>query len=1020
MRPAVTMQFVSVLRVFPLKMLMFVTALVMGSTLSAQEPVTPAEPPPPAETATQLDTIEVTGSRIRSLTADSPSPIQVLTSRDIERSGVTNIQELLLKIPAMGAPALSRTNSNFLTSSAGVATIDLRGLGTDRTLVLVNGRRFVSGIPGSAGVDLNTIPTDFIDRVEIFTGGASAVYGSDAMAGVVNIILKRNAQGLTADFQKGESAKGDDKKEKFSLTGGLTSADGRGDVITHFGYSSQGIVRGMDRAGNEIDNIPLAFLTGDIADIFTFQTPFLSSFAPQGRIFTTGGSRTFDANNNIIPVSTNGADTNGDGLGDGPGATGFNRQAFRTLAVPTERYLFATSGELRFVDDHAAFFEGTYNQTQTRSALEPFPMDSADGTGGLYPASGVGPAEFDVGGVTMANPLIPAGLLALMTDTDGDGFRDYSFSRRLAEVGNRGNTADRDTFRVLAGLKGEVLDLWNYEVFTAYGSTKESQVSSGQVNVLNFRNAMEAVPDVNDVDNDGDTTDAVCRDANARAQGCVAANIFGFNTLTPEMVRYITAPGLLATFTEQRMVGGTTSGNVVDLPAGPLGLAVGGEYRVEFSRSEFDPLQQAGLNAGNAIPRTEGQFNVTEYFAEVRVPILAGLPFVDSLTATAALRLGDYSTVGNVVSYTGGLDWAATKDIRARTTVSRSTRAPNIGELFSPPSQNFPTILDPCAGVTENDTSTLGQRCLADPGVLANVQANPDTLDGDGDGNTTEGIFTLNQADLQGTSGFDRGNPDVEEEVGDSFTLGLVWQPSNIDILKDMSFEVDYFDIQIDDAIVSTPRQFLLDQCFGGGDQSFCSFVTRRPADVGANSAGSISRVDTSVSNSGGLEASGYDMTVDWAGAVGPGRLSTQLRYSHLIRGAVIPLPGADADPFDGEVGSAKDKAALQVGFEAGRWSVRMLGTHIAKSYLDDQFLAGFDAAPESVSVPAETYFDVQAGFKWMAATFYVGVDNLFDAKPPRFDTNGLITGGTTGTGTASGVYDAIGQRAYAGVRVEM
>jgi len=947
--------------------------------------------------AVELERVQVTGSRVRSLTADSPSPIQVLTAKDIAQSGVTNIQELLLKSPVMGTPAISRTNSNFATASAGVATIDLRDLGSDRTLVLVNGRRFVAGVPGSAAVDLNTIPTDFIERVEIYTGGASAVYGSDAMAGVVNIILKRNFQGLALDAQHGISAEGDDKKDKVSLTGGVSSADGRSNLMAHFGYSNQGVVYAKDRKGNEVDNISRAFLTGDPADMFIFDAPFLSSFSPQGRVFTTGGSRTFDANGNIIPVDTNGA--NGT-------PTGFNRQEFRTLAVPTERYLFATSGQSQIADNHRAFFEGTYAQTQTRSRLEPFPLDSADSVGGLYPATGNGPAEFDVNGTILANPLIPASLLAMMTDTDGDGLRDYSFTRRLSEVGTRGNVADRDTFRVVVGVDGTIVDGWDYEVFGAYGVTKESQVSSGQVNVLNFRNAMEAVPDVDDIDGDGNKTEAICRDANARAQGCVPANIFGFNTLTPEMLRYITAPGLLATFTQQRVAGASFSGEPIQLPAGPLGVAGGVEWREEYSRSEFDPLQQAGLNAGNAIPRTEGKFDVKEGFVEVKVPLIKDVPFAKWLGVSGAIRKGDYSSVGGVLSYTLGAEWTPVQDLRVRATKARSTRAPNINELFSPPSQNFPSVTDPCVGVTATQTGTLAERCRAAPGVNANIAAN--------------GSFTLNQADLQGTSGFDRGNPNAEEEVGNSYTVGFVWQPTNVEFLRRASFEIDYYNIEIEDALVSTPRQFLLDQCYNGGDQAFCQFVTRRPANVGANSAGSLARVDTAVTNSGGLDSEGYDLTVSWADKVGPGRLSSRLTFTRLADGSVTPLPGATPDPYAGEVGSAKNKFALNVGYNWGPWSLTTLTTYVGKSALDDQFLAGFGAEPGSITIPSKTYLDLQGGYTWRKATFYVGIDNALDTKAPRFDTNALITGGTTGAGTAADVYDAIGQRYYAGVRIKL
>lgn len=948
--------------------------------------------------------VEITGSRILSIGAQSPAPIQVLTSEDIAKSGVANVQELLLKLPSLGTPAISRTNSNFSTASAGVATVDLRDLGTDRTLVLVNGRRYIAGVPGSAAVDLNTIPTDFIERVEILTGGASATYGSDAMAGVVNIILKKAFSGVSINVQYGQSEKNDDKKGVASVTTGLVSQDGRSHIMAHFGYTKQGAVYSNRRAGNEIDNISTAFLTGDAADLFNFTTPFFSSFSPFGRIFfdtngaAAGGgtSRTFDANGNIIAVNTNGA--------GGAPATGFNRQEFRTIALPTERYMFATKGELAIAENHSVFFEGTYAQTQTRTRLEPFPLDSADGTGGLYPATGVGPAEFRVGGAIVANPLIPAGLLALMTDTDGDGLRDYSFTRRLSEFGSRGNAADRDTFRALAGFKGTLAKVWDYEWFLGYGATKESQVSSGQVNVLNFRNAMEAIPDINDVDGDGNTTEAICIDAQARQQGCVPANIFGAGNLSAAAIKYITAPGLLGTFTSQKQTGGIVRGEPFTLPAGPVSVAVGTEWREEFSRSEFDPLQQAGLNAGNAIPRTEGEFHVSELFAETRIPLVKNAPGVKSLVFNGAVRGANYSTVGSVSSWTAGLEYSPISDIRFRGTSSQSTRAPNINELFSPPSQTFPQIVDPCAGVTAATPGELGTRCRAAPGVAANIAANG-------------GTFTLNQADLQGTSGFDRGNPNLQEEVGKSWTLGIVYTPS---FLRNLSVELDYYKIDIDDAIVSTPRQFILSQCYTG-DASFCQFVTRRPANVGANSAGSISFVDSASTNSGGLSAQGFDLTINYADRIGPGRLNTRWQYTRLSKGSVVPAAGSAPDVYAGEVGSAKDKFSLDVGYSMGPFSIATTTKYIGKSALDDQLLVdGFGVPAGSVTVPAKTYFDFQVNYTLGKSTWYVGMDNAFGTKPPRFDTNALITGGTTGAGTAADVYDAIGRRYYVGVRLAL
>lgn len=939
--------------------------------------------------------VEITGSRILSIGAQSPAPVQVLTSDDIAKSGVANIQELLLKLPSLGTPTFSRTNSNFATASAGVATVDLRNLSEDRTLVLVNGRRFIAGIPGSAAVDLNTIPTDFVERVEIFTGGASATYGSDAMAGVVNIILKKNFNGVIIDAQLGESEKRDDKKQKLSLTGGLTSADGRSHLMAHFGYTREDAVYSSRRV--PVDDIPRAFLTGDGTQLYDFVSPFYSSFAPQGRFFNTvtGASRTFDRQGNLIPVLTNGTG------GTGVNATGFNRQEFRTIAIPTERFLFAAKGESAISDSFSFFYEGTYAQTQTRSRLEPFPLDSADGVGGIYP-NGVVPAEFRVNGNIVANPLIPASLLAFLSDSDGDGLKDYQFTRRLAEFGNRGNVADRDTFRYLGGIKGTLANTWDYEAFVAYGATKETQVSSGQVNVLTFRSALEAVPDVADVNGNGNTTEAICQDAFARTQGCVPVNIFGYGTVSPAALKYITAPSLLSTLTSQKLTGGVIRGEPFKLPAGPVAVAAGFEARAEYSRSEFDPLQQAGLNAGNAIPRTEGSFNVKELFGEIRVPLLKDLPGVRSLVFNGALRGADYSTVGSVSSWNAGLEWSPVADVRFRFTGARSTRAPNINELFSPPSQDFPQIVDPCGGVTATDTGTLADRCRAAAGVAANIAANA-------------GVFTLNQADLQGTSQFQRGNPALSEEVGKSWTLGLVYTPS---FLRNFSMEVDYYKIQIDDAIQLYPDQFILNQCYTG-DASFCRFVVRRPNNVGANSAGSISFVNNQTANTGGLFSEGVDLTINYADRVGPGRLTARLTWTHLLDDWTRPTNDSEKDFRKGEVGFAKDKLALTTGYTMGPFSVSGTLTYIAKSDIDDQLLVGgFGLEKGSFSVPAKSYLDLQGSYAIGKSTLYLGVNNALGTKPPRFDTNGLINGGTTGAGTAADVYDAIGRRYFAGVRM--
>ncbi|OON64151.1 TonB-dependent receptor [Massilia sp. KIM] len=964
-----------------------------GVTLGMQAAYAQTAPAAPAAGNASTAVVQVTGSRIAAPGAESPSPLQVLSSADIAASGATNLQELLLQNPTMGTPAISRTNSNFSTASAGVATVDLRNLGTSRTLVLLNGRRFVAGIPGESAVDLNTIPTDFIERVELLTGGSSATYGSDAVAGVVNIITKRAFNGILLDAQMGETyEQGDDQKRKASLTFGTSSEDGGSFIMGHLGYSRQGAVMSRDRKFAAVDQQSKMTIDGDPAGAFVPVRPFYSSFAPQGRFFHDTGSYTYDAAGNVIPFNTNGT--------NGQAATGFNRSAFRAIAVPTERFLLATTGELKLNDNHSAFFEGNYASTRVSTNIEPYPLGAED----IYPASGGQvPAEFMVGNSLVRNPIVPQYLYDRISDTDGDGLRDYYFTRRMADFGNRTSRAERDTFRLATGLKGIVLDKFNYEVYGAYGQTKEAQSSSGQVNVLNFRNALEAIPDVDDLNGNGLTTDAICRDANARAQGCVPANVFGFNALSPEAVRYIAAPGSLETVTTQTLVGGSVNGDLWELPAGALSFATGFEWRKEESRATPDALTQAGLNAGNAIPETLGDFSVKEVFVEARVPLLKDVAFAKALNFQGAFRAGDYSTVGRTNSWNAGLEWQPVNDVKFRATRALSTRAPNINELYQAPSQDFPTgIQDPCLGVTATSQGTYDAACRAAPGVAANIAAN--------------GSFTLNQSDIQGISGYNRGNPNLREEKGRSTTVGVVWTPRSIEALKRFTFTADYFKIKIADAIVGTDRQYALDQCYGGGDQSFCNFITRRPAAVGANSSGSLEFIDTAVSNSGGLGTEGVDITASWNDKVGPGRMNARIAYTYVREGWDRPTPDAELNPFAGEIGAAKNKAIVNLGYQWGDFNVQTSIGYIGKSYLDDQFQAQFDLPSKALGVGSRTYTDLQLTYALRKSTeLYFGLDNVFDTKAPPIISG--LPGNSTGTETDAGTYDAIGRRFYVGLR---
>lgn len=954
--------------------------------------------------------IIVTGSRIARPELVSASPLQIVDAQDIDNSGAVNVQQVLLENPTMGTPTLSRTNSNFLTSSVGTATVDLRNLGINRTLVLVNGRRFVPGIPSSSAVDLNAIPTQFIERIDILTGGASSIYGSDAVAGVVNIIYKTDFEGIEAHGQLGVSERGDDTRKQANLLMGTNFDDNRGNIIVHLGYSDEGAVFSRDRAnlGSELDQISCVFFTGDANDIFTPCRPFFSSFAPQGTFLVTnpatGGlmSRTFDRQGNIRTVNTN--CVTGIPFEPIPGCvpSGFNRSAFRTIAVPTERYLMALNGNYEITPGIAAFVEGTFAQSRTVSELEPFPLagdDIFEATGGFFPVETQLPD-----GTIVRNPLVPQALFDLTTDRDGDGLRDLGIaSRRLLEFGPRGNTANRTTFRFLTGLKGDVFRGWNWDAYYSYGETTESQRGEGQVNVLNFAEALQAIPDPV-------TGVPICANPEARARGCVPVSIFGFDTISPEAVDFIEAPSSRTTRTSQQLAGANLSGDLFQLWDGPAGFAIGTEYRKEYSEENNDALTEAGLNAGNALPSSKGQFDVIEGYTELVLPILRNRPFFHDLTLSGAVRVSDYSTVGRTLSYNAGVEFAPVRDVRFRAVYARATRAPNIGELFTPPSQTFPPgLIDPCLGIGPTGGGIVGEQCRADPGVLANIAEN--------------GVFTLTQADLQGVSGFGRGNPDLNEEKADTITLGLVVNPTSISWLRNFAFTADYFNVKVDDAIAATGRQTVLEQCYVQGNQTFCEFITRRPTQVGLNSPGSLEFIDVAPTNSAALEVEGLDFTLSYRSAArlpmfGNGAINARIAYTHMLKGFTKPLPESPKNPFVGEVGAPADKVFGSLSFDTDRWGATVTGNYIGASYINNTFLEAFDFEPfKDGRVPAEFYANAQLRFTpGSNYEFYTGVDNLLDNDAPPIITG--LPGSNTGTETNAGTYDPIGRRFYAGVRL--
>lgn len=950
----------------------------------------------PAAEEPSDDIIIVTGTRLPLPARLSAAPVQVVTADAIRTSGAINLQDVLQQNPLFGTFAsTSRTNSGFTSFGGGLATISLRNLGTERTLVLVNGRRMVSGSPNNQAVDLNSIPTGFVERVDILTGGASAVYGSEAIAGVVNIITRRGFEGIEADARFGISEKGDNAERKFDLTAGTNFSEGRGNVMLHAGYSRQGAVYSRDRKRSAVDQASIGALTGKIDQLFDLQRPALSPIPSQGLFFNGLGQPlgTIDANGAFGAFDLN--------------RDGYNRAANRQIAVPVERVLLAGNARYEFTPAAVLFVEASYTRSVTRTVQEPFGAQSST----IFPETfGLFPVEQRLAdGTVFANPFVPPGLRAQLFDATGDGLRDIGFSRRLTELGNRGARAVRKTWRVVGGLEGDIAPSWHYETYADFGRTDEAQVSHGLFNGLNLRSALVVTRDA--------AGNLVCASPAARAAGCVPANIFGPNRLSASAIDYLRVDGLRDAFASQLTAGGSLRGTLWNpWGAGPIEVAIGGEYRRERSATTSDPLTVAGLNGSPATPNTAGSFNVKEAFAELVVPLVRDKPFFRSLELRGAGRISDYSTVGTVVSWNAGLTWRPSDDIAFRVARARATRAPNIFELYQGGLQSFPTgLIDPCVGVTATSSGTLSDTCRSFAGVNANIAAN--------------GAFVQTRADAQNISGINGGNPALREEKADTLTAGLVVTPRSVDALADFTLTVDYVRTRIKGVIVPVPRQFILQQCFVAGDPAYCQFITRRPVQ-GATSAGSLRTIDSGQGNAGGALTSSVDVGLSWRRAIEGwgerGGLALDLQYTRLLNGYLIPLPGAPRDHLAGEIGASKNRFLLTAGLAMGAVSITYTGTYIGRAYLDDAFVTRLrDASNAPITdrhdprarVGAKYYSDLQLRFSaGEHFEYYLGVDNLFDTAPAPI-YNGL-PGSTLGVETEGDTYDPIGRRFYAGARV--
>lgn len=1006
------------------------------------------------------EAIVVTGSRISRPQIESQVPVTVLSSEQIFEQASINVGDTLNDLPQLRS-TFSQANAGRFLGTTGLNLLDLRGLGTSRTLTLVNGRRHVASdiLSNGTSVDVNTIPTDLIERVDVVTGGNSAVYGSDAIAGVVNFILKDDFEGVQARGHVSVNGEGTFPSQYVSVLAGQNFADGRGNVTVHGEYSHQGRVYGSD----------VGFLRQNDGFLVIDTDGATNSDGFPDRAYFRNISSTTIHYNTLVPFPQNaGAADCGTGLNDvpyncnyiftndgrlieqtgertstGPFGSIFNsngqtgREGTLLSVFPKqERYNINLLAHFELAEAFEPFIEAKYVRINTQGQQSspafiqsgftygdprefvrldnPFLSDQARGviTEQLL-ASGL------EGRLSGARPLTDAQRAAI-----ADGSYRFAIARSLLDLGNRDEKSERDVYRVVGGVRGFFNDDWSYEVSANYGRVEENTTILGNIIPQRFMLALDA--GINPA-----TGEIACRsqfdptaageyglagDADALAQeiaNCVPYNPFGAGD-NRAAADYILEDTVSKATLDQFVVSGFLSGDTsqfFNLPGGPVGFALGAEYRREELFYQADPIVESGRTFYNALPTFDPDpFEVKEAYAEVRFPIISDRPFFDDLTLSASGRVSDYDgSVGTVYAYNAGFEWSPIYDIKIRGNYGRSVRAPNLTETSFPITQNFaPGFSDPC--LPQNLSQGSANRranCEADLGALL---GNPD-------------FIALPNYSLEILSG---SNPNLSEETSDSYTIGAVIQPR---FLPGFSLTADYFDIRVEDVITSVSAQGIVDTCYDLPDLNnpFCDLISRyRGTGEGPNGEvpGQVLDKDLVVSavNFAARTVRGIDAEATYRTTFGEDEaFSTSFLYTHMFERSNFEDP-TNPD-FENrileELGDPKDEFQWNVKFTTGPlqlgYEMRYIGPMYLNTYEDYNSLNGNppenDDYADIRKYPSTFYHDVSVGYEVNEKfDFTLGVDNVLDTNPPL---------GLTGIGGGSGIYRIKGRVFYAGVRAE-
>ena len=940
------------------------------AVLGTQVPSASTAAPGSEEPIATLDQVVVTGSRIARPELESSMPIGVIDMDRAMSQGKTTVYETVLQDVAVGpgnGPYNSAPEGQY---DGGMATIELRNMGVARSLTLIDGRRRVSSGQSSSAVDINMIPAAMVERIEIITGGAAAVYGADAVTGAANIITKKEFEGLEFSTTTGTSQEGGGKKTQYSVVTGSSFADGRGSMIFGGTWAKNEPVYFHQRYSKDInlsyrpnpdntgpnDGIPDRIIYYKGTNMYLQPVPTIY-VAGQTHLLNPDGSSYVGAYDTCYA----GCDTSRDG-GDG----GMPQSQYWSdfLIAPIENMSFTGRFDYKLTDWVNYGLNFDYGRSKYNAYRRPYREDDR-----LTWLNGVGGAV-----AHLDNPYLPDSFRDVML---ANGLTSTSVRRSYENFGQMTDHSDRQIFNIGNTLHGELPGGFQWEAFWQHGRSTNAIHANNVPMASRFIAARDVIADANG--------NAMCRDEAARAIGCVPFNIFSTDELSPAVRDWMMASRRKHREQRQTIFGASINGSLFSLPAGDVQAVLGLERRKESIHNVDDngaappnnELSHLGAWAPYE-PELTASNDVSEVYAELVVPVLKDLPFAHRLTLEAAYRYSDYSDFDPTNTWKLGASWAPIEGLTFRTTKSRSVRVPNFGELYSARAVQEIGVRDAC----------LQTSYQANPTRVANCAALMQQL----------GVATPYLPSEIGTGYvITGGSREVTPEISDSLSAGLVWQPQ---FVRGLDFTVDYWNIKIDNMITAISQQNILNLCMDlpSRDNEFCDRVTR-------DSRGYAEGVDTSYMNVSESEAKGIDLGANYRFSLGAGRMSLGLRASYLLKYETTTLPGVDTSRiiYSGDYQNPKLRGNLSVNYDIGDWEIALNNRYWGKALNYTNVSA---EAYDKNKLPARLYNDLSVGWHMNAhATFRVGINNLFDVQPPYRPRTYYQGGG--------GVYDVYGRYLY-------